>query len=108
MKGTLTDRVVLPRSPMAALPEEVETVVDYAKAQPREECRRLAGMMVDGDIAHLTPSTVYRILDRCDLRYRWKRPEPDYGKRTPEATYPNDLHLITGFSTQMPATARPG
>lgn len=60
MKGTLTDRVVLPRSPMAALPEEVETVVDYAKAQPGEECRRLAGMMVDEDIAHLTLSTVYR------------------------------------------------
>ena len=108
MKGTLTDRVVVPRFPMVALLEEVETVAGYAKAQPGEECRRLAWMMVDEDIAHLTPSTVQGIQDRCDLRYRWKRPEPGYGKRTPEATYPNDLHLIRGFSAQMPDTARPG
>ncbi len=58
MKGTLSDRVVVPRSPMAAPSEEVETVADWAKAQPREECRRPVWMMVDGDIARLTPSTV--------------------------------------------------
>ena len=90
-KGTLTDRVVIPRSPKAALPEEVEAVVDYAKAQPREGYRRLAWMMIDDDIACLTPSTVYRILDRYDLLYRWKRPEPSYGRKVPEATYPNEV-----------------
>jgi len=36
----------------------------------------LAWMMVDEDVVYLTPSTVYRILDRYDLLYRWKRPEP--------------------------------
>ena len=90
-KGTLTDRVVIPRSPKAALPEEVEVVMDYAKAQPREGYRRLAWMMIDDDIACLTPSTVYRILDRYDLLYRWKMPEPGYGRKVPEATYPNEV-----------------
>jgi len=90
-EGTLADRVVVPRSPLAALPEEVEATVGYAKAQPREGYRRLTWMMVDGDIAYLTPSTVYRILDRHDLLYRWKRPEPGYGRKVPEATYPNEV-----------------
>ena len=90
-EGTLVDRVVVPRSPLAVLLEEVEAVVDYAKTQPREGYRRLTWMMIDGDIAYLTPSTVYRILDRYDLLYRWKRPEPGYGRKVPEATYPNEV-----------------
>ena len=90
-EGTLADRVVVPRSPLSALPEEVEATVGYAKAQPREGYRRLTWMMIDGDIAYLTPSTVYRILDRYDLLYRWKRPEPGYGRKVPEATYPNEV-----------------
>ena len=90
-EGTLADRVVVPRSPLAALPEEVEATVGYAKAQPRQGYRRLTWMMIDGDIAYLTPSTVYRILDRYDLLYRWKRPEPGYGRKVPEATYPNEV-----------------
>jgi len=90
-EGTLTDRVVIPHSPRAALPEEIEAVVNYANAQPREGYRRLAWMMIDDDIAYLTPSTLYRILDRYDLLYRWKRPEPGYGRKVPEATYPNEV-----------------
>jgi putative transposase len=90
-EGTLADRVVVPRSALAALPEEVEATVGYAKAKPREGYRRLTWMMVDGDIVYLTPSTVYRILDRHDLLYRWKSPEPSYGRKVPEATYPNEV-----------------
>jgi len=86
----VADRVVVPRSPLVALPDKVEAVVAYAKAHPREGYRRLAWMMVDEDVAYLTPSTVYRILDRYDLLYRWKRPEPGQGRRVPEATYPDE------------------
>ncbi|MFC1893802.1 hypothetical protein ACFLYR_07260 [Chloroflexota bacterium] len=53
----------------------------YAKACPRDGYRRLTWMMVDEDIVYLTPSTVYRILDRYDLLYRWKRPELGYGRK---------------------------
>jgi len=93
-EGSLTDRVVVPRSPLAALPEEIEAAVAYAKARPRDGYRRLGWMMVDEDVVYLSPSTVYRILDKHDLLYRWKRPEPGQGRRVPEATYPNEVWHI--------------
>jgi len=93
-QGGLKDRVVVPRSSHAALPEEIEAAIMYAKAHPRDGYRRLAWMMVDEDVVYLTPSTVYRILDKYDLLYRWKRPEPGQGKRVPEATYPNEVWHI--------------
>ena len=92
--GSLADHVVVPRSPLAALPEEIAAVVAYAKVHPRDGYRRLAWMMVDEDVVYLAPSTVYRILDKHDLLYRWKRPEPGQGRRVPEATYPNEVWHI--------------
>lgn len=89
--GNLADRLVVPRSPLSALPEEIEAAVAYARAHPREGYRRLAWMMIDEDIVYLSPSTVYRILDRYNLLYRWKRPEPGLGRRVPEATYPDEV-----------------
>jgi putative transposase len=92
--GSLADHVVVPRSPLAALPEGIEAAVAYAKARPRDGYRRLAWIMVDEDVAYLAPSTEYRILDKHDLLHRCKRPEPGQGKRVPEATYPNDVWHI--------------
>jgi transposase InsO family protein len=89
--GRLADSVVVPRSPLTVLPEEVKSAVEYAKTHPREGYRRLAWMMVDDDIAYLAPTTVYRILDRHDLLYRWKRPEPGLGRKVPVATYPDQV-----------------
>ena len=66
----------------------------YAKARPRDGYRRLAWMMVDEDVVYLVPSTVYRILDRHDRLYRWKRPEPGEGRRVPEASYPDEVWHI--------------
>ncbi|MCL0064129.1 hypothetical protein M1N83_02900 [Dehalococcoidia bacterium] len=60
-EGRLADRMVVPRSPLVALPDEIEAAVAYARAHPREGYRRLAWMMVDEDVVYLTPSTVYRI-----------------------------------------------
>jgi transposase InsO family protein len=51
-------------------------------------------MMVDEDVVYLAPSTVYRILDRHDLLYRWKRPELGEGRRVPEASYPDEVWHI--------------
>jgi putative transposase len=89
--GQLADRVVVPRSPLTALPEEVKAVVEYAKAHPREGYRRLAWMMIDEDIVYLSPTGVYRILDKHDLLYRWKRPEPGLGRKVPVASYPDEV-----------------
>lgn len=55
------------------LPEEREAVIEYALEHPKEGYRRLAWMMVDEDVAYLSPTSVYRILSDADLLYRWKR-----------------------------------
>lgn len=58
-----------------ALPDEVEAVVAFARAHPQDGYRPLAYMMVDEDVAYLSPSSVYRILSARDLLCRWKPPE---------------------------------
>ena len=55
------------------LAEEEQAVIDYALAHPQEGYRRLAWMMIDENVVCLSPSTVYRILDKHDLLYRWKK-----------------------------------
>lgn len=68
------------------LPEEEAAIVSYAKAHPPEGYRRLCWMMVDKDVAYVSPSTVYNVLDRHDLLYRWKRPESSGMKVTPPSS----------------------
>lgn len=71
------------------LPEERETIVAYALAHPRDGYRRLAWMMVDEDVAYVSPSSVYRILDDADALYRWKRSSRS-GTPPPEPRGPNE------------------
>jgi putative transposase len=75
-------------SPYAILSEEKEAVIKYALEHPREGYRRLAWMMIDEDVAYLSPSSVYRILSDSDLLYRWKRSRRT-GTPPPEPTAPN-------------------
>lgn len=72
----------------AILPEEKEAVIGYALAHPREGYRRLAWMMVDADVAYLSPASVYRILQDADLLYRWKR-STRAGEKPAAPTQPN-------------------
>jgi len=76
-------------SPYAILPEEKEAVIDFALQHPREGYRRLAWMMIDADVAYVSPSSVYRILSDADLLYRWKRSRRS-GQPPPEPTGPNE------------------
>lgn len=87
-QATLDDQGRAPQCPWQALPAEVDAVVEYALAHPREGYRRLAWMMVDADVAYLSPASVYRILDNADLLYRWKRSHPA-GERPAEPTGPH-------------------
>lgn len=75
-------------SPYAILAEEKAAVIGYALEHPQEGYRRLAWMMVDEDVAYVSPSSVYRILSDSDLLYRWKRSRK-VGERPPEPTAPN-------------------
>lgn len=72
--GTLEDRsTVVAHDLSAALPEEKQAVIGYALEHPKDGYRRLAWQMVDADVAFLSPSSVYRVLNEADLLYRWKR-----------------------------------
>jgi putative transposase len=73
-----------------ALPEEVEAVVEYALEHPREGYRRLTWMMVDDDVAFLSPPSVYRILSERDLLCRWKPRGETTGTRPEPPTRPNE------------------
>jgi putative transposase len=70
------------------LPEEETAIVEYAKVHPAEGYRRLCWMMVDEDVACVSPGSVYNVLDKHDLLYRWKRPEASLTKVEPP-TAPN-------------------
>jgi len=67
-RDRLDDLVPRARSwPHAILTEEKEAVTEYALAHPRDGYRRLAWMMIDADVAYVSPSSVYRILRDADL-----------------------------------------
>lgn len=72
-RDTLADRPTVVPVLDAILPEETAAVVSYALAHPQDGYRRLAWQMVDADVAYLSASSVYRILNDADLLYRWKR-----------------------------------
>lgn len=75
-------------SPYRILEEEREAVIGYALRHPREGYRRLTWMMVDADVAYISPASTYRILEDADLLYRWKRSSRS-GPPPPEPTAPN-------------------
>lgn len=55
------------------LPEEKAAVIRYALAHPKDGYRRLTWQMIDADVACLSESSVYRVLNGADLLARWKR-----------------------------------
>jgi len=70
------------------LPEEEQAIVDYALAHPADGYRRLCWMMVDEDVAYVSPGTVYNVLNKYDLLYRWKRSQSS-GKPPAKPISPN-------------------
>lgn len=83
LAGQLEDRPAEAFDLYQALAEEEEAVQRFALEHPQDGYRRLAWMMVDANVAALSPSSVYRILEGADLLNRWKpsravgrKPEP--------------------------------
>jgi transposase InsO family protein len=87
-QGLLADKHPLKTSLEKVLPEEERALVDYALKHPKEGYRRLSWMMVDENVAYLKPGTVYNILSRRDLLYRWRRSQ-SIGKPPDKPTKPN-------------------
>jgi putative transposase len=71
--GQLTDRRSVAPVCDAILPEEKAAVITYALAHPKAGYRRLTWEMVDADVAYVSESSVYRILNDANLLARWKR-----------------------------------
>ena len=72
-RDALADRPPVAALEHGILAEEKAAVIAYALAHPKDGYRRLAWQMVDADVAYVSPSSVYRILDDADLLSRWKR-----------------------------------
>jgi transposase InsO family protein len=85
--------------PYEALQSERNTVRRYALAHPELRHRELAWRMVDEDVAYLSPSTVYRILQRENLVCPWrrrtkrKRPQAERAQR-PNERWATDLRYV--------------
>jgi transposase InsO family protein len=62
-----------PPPPHTATPEEAAAMLDFARRHPLEGYRSLAFMMLDADVAALSPSTVYRLLKAQGLMETWAR-----------------------------------
>jgi putative transposase len=55
------------------LPEERNAIIDYCYKQLEKGYRRLTYMMLDEDVAAVSPSTTYRVLKEANLLNRWGR-----------------------------------
>lgn len=97
--GRLSDQWPDPAHLYRLLPEEVEAIVAFALAHPREGYRRLAWMMVDEDVAYVSPSSVYRVLAERDLLTRYQRSEHsgrgyDFKPQAPHQQWHTDIMYV--------------
>lgn len=57
------------------LAEERQSIINFCRGLLEEGYRRLTYMMLDADIAAVSPSTTYRVLKEANLLNRWCRSE---------------------------------
>jgi putative transposase len=81
---------IKPVSVHEALAEEKAAVVAYARAHPAVRHRELAWRMVDEDVAYVSPSTVYRILQEAGLICPWRRREKRSREEAEKAKRPDE------------------
>lgn len=83
--------VVKPVQAFEALPEERSAVVKYALDHPGIRHRELSWRMVDEDVAYLSMSTVYRILQDEDLMCRHRGRQKRYREEVEKASRPDEI-----------------
>jgi transposase InsO family protein len=82
------------------LAEERQAVVRYARENPNPRHRELAWKMVDENVAHVSPSAVYRILREEGLVARWgaprqkRRREENEKARRPDERWQSDIRYV--------------
>jgi transposase InsO family protein len=91
--GSLADRTstLSQRRTWPPIPQEIESVCNYALEYPQVGYKRLTWQMIDDDVAYLKPYQVYEILKERAL-LRWgKNGVPDTLKRPPEPDHPDEV-----------------
>jgi putative transposase len=58
-------------------PWEKQAIIGFHRNHPLEGYRRLTFMMLDADVVAVSPSSVWRVLQRAGLLSRW-RPKPSH------------------------------
>jgi len=77
--------------PLKPLKSEEEAVIGYAKSRHGVGYKKLCYQMIDEGIAALTPSQVYRILDKEKLLDKWGKTRQEAGKEYKyKPTKPNE------------------
>lgn len=71
------------------MPQEREAIVAFRDEYPLEGYRRLAWMMVDADVAYVSPSTVYRVLKERGLLGRARAAPSSKGNGFDHPTRPH-------------------
>jgi putative transposase len=97
----LPEEPVKPVQPYEALPEERQAVLDYARRHPELRHRELAWRMVDEDVACLSPSTVYRLLQEANLVCPWRRRKKRSRAADEKATRPNQRWVTDLMQIQV-------
>jgi putative transposase len=69
---------------------EKEAIIAYYAQYPLEGYRRLAFMMLDADIVHVSPSSVYRVLSAQGLLKRWNRASSTKGQGFEQPLKPHE------------------
>ncbi len=88
-RESLQDRAGKPCRVYEVLPEERSAICQFALLYPKIGYRKLTWMMVDGQVACVAESTVYRVLSEADLLSRWKRSALSSGEYNFRASAPN-------------------
>lgn len=77
--------------PLKPLKSEEEAVIGYSKGHPGVGYKKLSYQMLDEAVAALTPSQVYRILDKENLLDKWGKTRQEAGKEYKDKpTKPNE------------------
>jgi transposase InsO family protein len=71
-------------------PWEREAIVGFALDHPVEGYRRLTFMMLDLDIAAVSPSSTWRVLSQAGLLKKWNRKESSKGKGFVQPLHPHE------------------
>jgi len=69
---------------------EKKAIIDFHAHYPLEGYRRLAFMMLDADVVHVSPSSVYRVLSANGLLQRWNRNPSKKGSGFEQPLRPHD------------------